>query len=65
MVGLLFPGNSRGLFDAAVLMGREGLALEQEGFLIALRRELGRDELLRLATECGNQLLGNGWELVL
>lgn len=32
IIGLVWPGNTKGLWEAVILLGREGLAEEQKGF---------------------------------
>ena len=68
VVGLLWPENTKGLFEAVILLGREGLALEQKGFFEALKKE-GRPEdarnaMLKLGMEYGNDLHGQIWDSV-
>lgn len=69
VIGLVWPGNSKGLLESVVLLGKEGLAAEQRAFFEALRKEgpqeSSRDAILRLGIEFGNYLHGDLWGTVI
>lgn len=52
MIGLVWPGNSKGLLESVILLGKEGLAAEQRAFFEALRKEgpltSSRDAILKI-----------------
>lgn len=67
VIGLVLPGNNLGLFETTVLMGREGLEEEQKGFFEALRKsgsEESEGQLLKMAIEYGNDLIGKPWDTI-
>ena len=64
VIGLVLPGNNLGLFETTILFGREGLEEEQKGFFEALRKsptEQSEPQMLKIAIEYGNDLMGKPW----